>query len=58
MQVFQSICLYETEFYEKWMGTLIYLTKQMLTTILRAFQLSDTKVHNSSVSSSHIVFVQ
>lgn len=41
MEVFQSIHLYETEFYDKRMGLLNYLTRQMLTTILRIFQLPD-----------------
>lgn len=43
MEFFQSVCLYETEFYEKRMGILNYLTRQMLTTILRVFQLPRTK---------------
>ena len=46
MAVFQRVCLYETQFYEKRKRILNYLTRQMLSTILRVFQLPDTKVHN------------
>lgn len=39
MEVFQSVCLYEAEFYEKRMGILNYLTRQMLT-------ISNFQIHN------------
>lgn len=57
MAVFQRVCLYETEFYEKRMRIVNYLTRQMLTTILTVLQLPDAKQQCaiSFVSSSHIV---
>lgn len=39
MEVFQSVSLYEAEFYEKRMGILNYLTRQMLT-------ISNFQIHN------------
>lgn len=57
MEFFQSVCLHEMEFYEKRMGILNYLTRQMLATIQRVFQLPHIKQKGtiSFVSSFHIV---